>query len=73
MQEIRMLTVGAGLGGVRHPKQVYPVSDSEATELVNGGFAEYATIKPEEKMVIQPAEKEIVKPQETAKLKRGKK
>lgn len=64
MITVRMKTLSAGPGGMRHPGQVVKVSREEADALVNGGFAEPAglfikgpvpeisTIEPRERAVM---------------------
>jgi hypothetical protein len=71
MIEVRMKTISSGPLGARHPGEVYPVPDSEARELVKGGYAEFATIRPPEKAIDTPQEAAVVKPKETATLTTG--
>lgn len=66
-----MKTISAGPGGNHHPGDRRTLPKHEAAAHVRGGFAEYATIEPEEIAVIIPDEIEIVEPEETAVVKRG--
>lgn len=66
MKTVRMLSIDAGPTGTKFPGKTYPVSDLEAAELVEGGFAEYATTQPVSVAVAAPAETAATEPEETA-------
>ena len=56
MREIVMKTISAGPGGVFHPGTRRTLPRHEAAVLVLGGYAEFATVEPEQVEIVEPVE-----------------